>query len=276
MRFTIMRLRAVSQVTYSSPELSIGGEAMNIFARSLLLALCVVACTAAASDKSREKAITEAIQTLVPNATIDSIEPSPLDGFYAVVVGGQVVYVSDDGKYLIQGNVFDLASRTDLTAVRMDKVRKAALAKVPDSERIVFAPESPKYTVSVFTDLDCGYCRKMHSQIAEFNKNGIAIEYLFYPRNGLDAPSYHKAVSVFCADNPQQAFTLAKQGAEPEQANCDNPVAAEFALGNRIGVTGTPTVIGSDGHIIGNYMTPVQLLARLRARDAAPVTTIAH
>lgn len=243
---------------------------MKISTLGFLLALCAVTGTASAADKAAEKAVTDAIHTLVPNAKIDSIEESQLDGFYTVVTGGQVVYVSEDGKYLMQGRLFDLASRTDLTAARMDKVRKAELAKVPDSKRIIFAPEDPKYTVSVFTDIDCGFCRKLHSHIADFNKQGIAVEYLFFPRTGLGTPSYDKAVSVFCADKPKQAFTSAKKGAQPEQAQCENPVASEFALGQRLGVTGTPTIIASNGAIIGGYLTPQQMLVKLRAQAAEP------
>lgn len=243
---------------------------MKLYTLGLLLALGAVTGTAAAADKAAEKTVMDAIHTLVPNAKIDSVEKSELDGFYTVVTGGQVIYVSDDGKYLMQGSLFDLASRTDLTAARMDTVRKAELAKVPDSERIIFAPENPKYTVSVFTDIDCGYCRKLHSHIAEFNKEGIAVEYLFFPRTGLGTPSYHKAVSVWCADKPKKAFTEAKLGAQPAEAKCDNPVASEFSLGQRLGVTGTPTIIASNGAIIGGYLTPEQMLVKVRAQAAKP------
>lgn len=171
--------------------------------------------------------------------------------------------MSDDGKFLMQGSMYDLANKRDLTEARMAGLRRDALAKVPESKRIVFAPKDPKYTVSVFTDIDCGYCRKLHSQIEQYNQQGIAVQYLWFPRSGLNTPSYDKAVSVWCAADRKKAFTEAKAGAEPKTAKCDNPVAEEFDLGQRLGVSGTPSVIAPDGTQIGGYLTPEQMRARL-------------
>jgi thiol:disulfide interchange protein DsbC len=233
------------------------------------LALVLGAATAsAATDPQAEQAVRDAVHKLAPTLKIDSVQPAPLAGLYTVVAGGQVVYVSADGKYMLQGSLYDIANRVDLTSARMDGIRKAALASVPAAKHIEFAPDNPKYHVTVFTDLDCGYCRKLHSHIADFNKAGIAVDYLFFPRTGLGTPSYDKAVSVWCAANRKQAFTLAKQGADPTPAKCDNPVAEEYTLGEKLGVDGTPTVIASDGSVIGGYLTPEQMLQRLQAVDA--------
>ena len=232
----------------------------------LALALAGVSVAAQADDN---KVITDAIHQLVPTAKIDSIQKSPVPGFYEVITTGQVVYVSDDGKYLMQGSMFDLANKKDLTEVRLSGLRREALSKVPDNKRIVFSPKDPKYTVSVFTDLDCGYCRKLHSQIEQYNQQGIAVEYLWFPRSGLNTPSYDKAVSVWCAVDRKKAFSEAKAGAEPKSAKCDNPVAEEFDLGQRLGVNGTPSVIAPDGSQIGGYLTPEQMRAKLDSLAAA-------
>ena len=222
----------------------------------------------AAVDASTSKTITDAIHKLVPAAKVESIDKSPLPGMYTVVASGQVVYVSGDGKYLMQGSLYDLAQRRDLTSARMDSVRKAALAKLPASKHLEFAPKDPKYRVTVFTDLDCGYCRKLHSHIAEYNKDGIAVDYLFFPRTGIGSPSYDKAGSVWCAADRKNAFTEAKLGQNPKPAKCDNPVASEFQLGQKLGVSGTPTIIAKDGSVIGGYLTPAQMLQQLQAVDA--------
>ena len=242
---------------------------MNTFFRlSLATACCLIAGTAWATDANTEKTITDAIHKLVPGAQVESIDTSPLPGMYTVVASGQVVYVSGDGKYLMQGSLYDLADRRDLTSARMDDVRKTALAKMSPAKHIEFAPKDPKYHVTVFTDIDCGYCRKLHSHIAEYNKDGIAVDYLFFPRTGIGSPSYDKAVSVWCAKDQKTALTEAKDGQDPKPAKCDNPVATEFSLGQQLGVTGTPTIIAKDGSVIGGYLTPQQMLQQLQAVDA--------
>ncbi len=233
---------------------------------SLALAIAGLAGAAQADDK---QAVTDAIHQLVPTAKIDLIEKSALPGFYEVVTAGQVVYVTGDGKFLLQGSLFDLAGKKDLTEARLATLRKAALEAVPESKRIVFAPKDPKYTVSVFTDLDCGYCRKLHSQIEQYNQQGIAVQYLWFPRSGPNSPSFDKAVSVWCAADRNKAFTEAKSGKDPKTAKCDNPVNEEFELGQRIGVNGTPAVIAPDGTQIGGYLPPEAMRAKLDSMAAA-------
>lgn len=235
-----------------------------------ILATALLAATgsAGAVDAEVAKTITSAIQSLVPAAQIDSIDESPVPGLYLVVASGQVVYVSADGKYLLQGSMFDLTSRRDLTSARMDGVRHDAVARLSPDQQIRFAPENPKYHVTVFTDIDCGYCRKLHGEMEELNKAGIAVDYLFYPRSGIGTPSFDKAVSVWCADDQQAAMTAAKAGRDPAPAVCDNPVASDYQLGQRLGVTGTPTVIADDGSVIGGYLAPAQMLQNLQAVEA--------
>jgi thiol:disulfide interchange protein DsbC len=224
--------------------------------------ICLFHLPASADDA--EQTVRKAIRALVPDATIDSVRPSGVSGFQEVILGGQIVYVSDDGRFLLQGNIYDLATRADLTENRRSEVRRDALAQVPPEKRIIFAPKERKYTLTVFTDIDCGYCRRMHQHMDEYNAAGIAIEYLFFPRAGIGSPSYDKSVHSWCADDPNEALTRAKLGQELEPRTCDNPVADDFELGRRIGITGTPAVITEDGHLIGGYLPPEQLLQRLQ------------
>ena len=144
-------------------------------------------------------------------------------------------------------------------------VAPLALAKVGPEQRIIFPAKDQKYTVTVFTDIDCGYCRRMHSEMAEYNKRGIGVEYLFFPRAGVGSESYDKAVSVWCAADRNKAMDQAKGGATPESRICDNPVAHDYELGQRIAVTGTPAVFSRGGTQLGGYLPPEQLLQRLAA-----------
>lgn len=226
-----------------------------------------VAATAVAQsaqpDPDAEARVREALGGLVPDVKIDSIKAAPMPGFREVVTSGQVVYVSDDGRLLMQGSVFEIATRTDLTERSRAGIRKAVLDGVGPEQRIIFAPQNPTYRVTVFTDIDCGYCRRMHQEMAEYNALGISIEYLFFPRAGIGSESFEKAVSVWCADNRLQAMTDAKNGLEMPVRNCVNPVTRDYDLGQRIGVDGTPAAFTEDGVQVGGYLPPRQLLQRL-------------
>jgi thiol:disulfide interchange protein DsbC len=231
-------------------------------------ALMMVGANAFAVDATEQK-VRDAIKTMVPEAKIDEVSKSAVPGFYEVVLGGQVVYVSADGKYLMSGSLWDIDAKKDLTDARRSVMRKAAIDEVSESKQIVFAAKQPKHTVTVFTDIDCGYCRRLHQQIAEYNSAGITVKYMFFPRAGLNSESFNKAVSVWCAADRNDALTQAKNGTALENKSCPNPIAEEFELGQKIGVAGTPAIIAHDGTQIGGYLTPEQMVARLDQLEPA-------
>jgi len=230
----------------------------------LLAAALIGAVTlpAAAQDAGDAKA-RAAIQSLVPGAKIDSIADAKMPGFYEVMLQGQIVYVSNDGKYLVQGSIFDIEAKKDLTEASRSVQRKSALAGIGADKRISYGPADAKHTVTVFTDIDCGYCRRMHQQMADYNKLGIKVDYLFFPRAGVGSESFDKAVSVWCAADRGKALTDAKAGVAMDKKECANPIAEEYEIGNKIGVSGTPAVIAADGTQLGGYLPPDQLLQRL-------------
>ena len=233
------------------------------FRHLLPLAFAFAAVFASAADKPEDAAARQALKGIVPDTKIGAIEAAPLPGYRQVLIGSQIVYVSNDGKYMLSGTLYDVASKRDLTASRLAVDHKKKVDEVPMAKRIVFAPDKPQYKITVFTDIDCGYCRKLHSQIAEYNKRGIEVDYLFFPRSGLNSPSYDKAVSVWCAKDRKTAFTEAKAGKTPAPAKCDNPVAEEYKLGAQVGVDGTPTIFAPDGTKIGGYLSPNEMVAKL-------------
>ena len=226
--------------------------------------------SAATSDPAAENVVRAALQRLAPGVQMDSIAPAPLPGFYQVIASGQLVYVSADGKYMLNGDLVDLGAKRNLSERAWAGFRKAELAKVPEAQRIVFAPAHPKYTVTVFSDVNCGYCRMFHSHIAELNAEGIAVEYLAWPREGVTdsagkpTDTYKEMVSVWCASDRKAAFTAAKQGKAPAPASCANPVKDQFDLGVKLGVSGTPMVVGPDGMVLGGYVPPDKLLEMLK------------
>lgn len=214
--------------------------------------------------------VQKAIRSLAANVDVDSIQRAPMPGFYQVIASGQMVYVSADGKYMMHGDLIDLGKRENLSDAAWAAFRKDELAKVPLSQRIVFAPANPKYTVTVFTDVNCGFCRALHAHMAAFNKAGIAVQYLAWPREGVlttagrPTRTYTEMVSVWCAKDRKAAFTEAEDGHAPVAATCVNPVRDQYNLGLKLGVSGTPTIYGSDGRTLGGFVTPEQLLRSLQ------------
>jgi thiol:disulfide interchange protein DsbC len=191
-----------------------------------------------------------------------------LPGVYQVQVGSRVAYVSQDGRYLLQGDLYDLETSRNLTEVTRASSRIDMLAGVPADQMMVFSPADgePKHTITIFTDIDCGYCRQFHREIEQVNNLGIEVHYLFYPRTGPNTDSWAKAEKVWCSgpDLRNAALTRAKLGGQVPDATCDtNPVGSHWDLGHEIGVTGTPSVIAANGEIIGGYMAPDMLLQRL-------------
>ena len=233
-----------------------------------------------APDPAAEKRVRAAIEKIAPRAVIDRIAPAALPGFQEVVTEGHTVYVSNDGHYLLEGSLFDATTKTDITQLGLSVVRREALAKIPVSDRIVFAPTGPaKHTVSVFTDIECGYCRKLHSQIGEYNRLGIAVQYLAFPRAGLGTPDSVAMEAVWCADDRRKALTDAKNGVPVPPKACKNPVADEYHLGQRLGLSGTPMIVNSDGVMLPGYLPPDKMLEALdklaadaKAGKPAPAT----
>jgi thiol:disulfide interchange protein DsbC len=200
--------------------------------------------------------VEERIRSLAPQAASIAISETPIAGLLMVQIGGDIVYATADGKYLVQGRVIDMDTREDLTEGAKSDVRRELLATADTKTQITFAPVEPKYDLTVFTDIDCGYCRKLHAQIDEYNQQGIAIHYMAFPRAGVGSHSYDKAVSVWCASDQRDAMTQAKLGAEPDPLQCDNPIEEQYKLGIDLGVSGTPSLLTADGTMIPGYVPP--------------------
>lgn len=216
-----------------------------------------------AAPGSPESRAIAAIRELNQQVPIDRVGPAPVAGFREAIVAGKTLFISDDGKYLIQGSLYDMHAKKDLSEASVAQLRKDLLKQIPLKDRIVFAPPNPKYTLSVFTDVECGYCQKMHSEIAEYNKQGIEIQYMAFPRMGLGTVDHKKMIAVWCAPDRKKALTDAKSGRTVPMKDCKNPVSMEYDIGQRAGLTGTPMIITADGDQVPGYMPPKELRAYL-------------
>lgn len=193
----------------------------------------------------------------------DSIAETPVAGLYELVLGSQIMYLSESGQYALQGDLYDLTAGDNITENRRNDLRAATLQQLSADEMIVFPAEDEKYQVSVFTDIDCGYCRKLHSEISAYNDQGITVRYLAFPRAGVNSESYNKAVSAWCADNPQAAMTAAKLGQDIPEKTCPNPVAKHYELGQQLGVRGTPSILLNNGEMVPGYVPAARLAQSL-------------
>ena len=233
----------------------------------LLLLLFVLAAPAmqarADADADAPDAVRHALATLVPGTPIDGLRKAQLPGFYEASLGGQPVVVSADGRYLMAGALWDLRHKRNLSEPLMADVRRDVLSALPPTRRFVFAAPEPRATVTVFTAIDCGYCRRLHEQMAAINAAGINVEYLLLAHGGPASPAHALAVSAWCAVDRADALTEAKRGQQPAPNTCPNPIDEHAALARRLGVTTTPTVVASDGRVLGGFLTTPQLVDAL-------------
>jgi thiol:disulfide interchange protein DsbC len=195
-----------------------------------------------------------------PELSDDAIGPSPMPGIYEITLGNRMAYISADARFLIQGDLYDVETEENLTENRRMVSRVRSLDNVSESSMIVFEPEETLRTITVFTDIDCGYCRKLHREIDSYNEQGIKVRYLFFPRSGPQTASWLKAEEVWCADDRNSALTTAKAGGAVESDDCGaTPVADHYQLGRTFGIQGTPAIVADTGELIPGYVSANEL-----------------
>ena len=228
------------------------------------LAMVPAIVLANTDDKAVQERIREAVQQASPGLQVQEVNRTPIPGVREVLINGDVFYFSEDGRYMLQGELLDLKERRSLTEQRREGKRAAILDGVDASSMLIYpAAGKPKHIITVVTDIDCPYCRRFHSHMTDLNARGIEVRYLLLPRAGVRSESYRKAVNVWCADKPLEAMTAAKQGKAVPDRQCDHPVDRHMALTQQMGITGTPAILTGTGGLIAGYMPPDDLVRRL-------------
>jgi thiol:disulfide interchange protein DsbC len=200
----------------------------------------------------------------IPGIKNEDVRATPVPGIFEVRRGADIVYMSGDGKYVFTGDLVRIADQSNLTEEHRRELRVKLIGAVPEAQMVIFSPPQPKYTVTVFTDVDCAYCREFHRQIADYNRLGVRVRYVFFPRTGPNTESWFKAEQVWCSADRQAALTRAKLGKTLDAKRCTNtPVAQEYALGKSIGLEGTPGIFAANGTLLGGYLSPSALLEEL-------------
>lgn len=233
-------------------------------AAALAAVLFAAQAAIAGDDDAQLAQIRETVTGMFKQIKPEEVNPSPIAGWYEIQKGSIVAYISADGRYLLQGDLIDLDNDTNLSEEARNASRRELISSVPDSETIVFSPDHPKYRVTVFTDVECPYCRRLHSQIKDYMAKGIEIRYLLYPREGPDSRSWKTSEKIWCSADRPKALTMAKLDKSFDTKDCDaSEVAKQYALGKDVGLEGTPAIVLDDGTLLGGYVPPSMLKARL-------------
>ncbi|OOZ40637.1 hypothetical protein BOW53_06835 [Solemya pervernicosa gill symbiont] len=239
---------------------------MSLLKKLFIIPVLFTMAAAHAAD-STESVVSAAVKRIAPGVEIEKIAESEIGGLFEVITtAGEVVYVSGDGRYMIQGNLVDMKTKVDLTEQRLAGMWLKVLNKIDDKSTIIYAPEKVKQTITVFTDIDCSYCRKFHTEIPQLNEAGVAVRYLFFPRAGVGSVSYKKTVNVWCAKDRNAALTDAKNGKPVEKGDCENPIIKHLAMVADLGITGTPTIFTPSGRKLPGYL-PSDRLLQVLAQD---------
>jgi len=212
-----------------------------------------------------DQAIRKSLQSIQPDLPIEAIAESPMPGLYQVQLkGGRQLYASADGQFLMQGYLFQFKDGKAVNLTELEEGRGIAreINAIPAKDMVVFSPAAPKTHITVFTDTDCGYCQKLHSEVPELNRLGVEVRYVAFPRQGMSSPAAQELVSVWCAKDQKAAMNRAKNRQAVDEAHCDNPVAKQYELGQMIGVNGTPAIVLANGKMIPGYQ-PAPQLAKL-------------
>jgi thiol:disulfide interchange protein DsbC len=235
---------------------------MRVVTVLMFMALVLSAFSTVADEQVEERLI-KRMQEVFPGVDISHVNSTPIDNIYEVMMGPDVVYMTGDARFVLKGDLIDMQERRNLSEAVRSQARVDLLKNIPESEYIEFAAKNSKDTIYVFTDVDCGYCRKLHRDVPELNEKAITVRYLAYPRAGTRSATYKQMTYIWCAEDRPQALTDAKNGRPAKASNCENPVANQHALGKKMGVRGTPAIFLESGRALPGYLPPDELLKAL-------------
>jgi thiol:disulfide interchange protein DsbC len=236
---------------------------MKFFSLFILVFSLFNSFNVAAGEDAQDR-LKQALSKTMPHVKPDKITETSIPGLYEVVVGSEVVYLSNDARYMIQGDLYDLTTKQNISEQTKATLRLTALNSLGAGQMLVYKPETVKDTITVVTDIDCPYCRRLHSEIADYMAKNVEVRYIFMPLKG--AADMKKTISVWCADNQQKALDVAKSGGTVEDKTCDNPIKEHMELARELGVRGTPAIILENGEMLPGYVPAEKLVAQLRSK----------
>lgn len=227
--------------------------------------------TEAVASESALDGIRERVAEMLPGLTATSVAETPVPGLYELVVDGQIYYVSESAEYLLDGSLIELGTRTNLTENRLGGIQTALIEEIGEDNMLIYEPEEPsERSITIFTDISCGFCRRLHQDIDVLLDAGVRVRYLLFPRAGLGSPGHQALESVWCADDPLAAMTTAKAGGQVPEKRCENPIESHVALAERVGLRGTPLIYLDNGERIPGFREPDVLATMVNESEPLP------
>lgn len=208
--------------------------------------------------------IKASLAIISPSLKVEEITQTAVPGVYQIVAGPTILYSDATGKYFFEGPLYHLEANkdfTNITAERQAVFVKKTLDAVDPATMIVFKAPQEKTYITVFTDIDCTYCRALHKEVGDLNKAGVTVRYMAFPRVPAGQSSFIKAQNVWCAADRNNALTLAKQGEEPKPASCKDPVAMHQEIGKSLQFAVTPVIIFKNGTVMPGYLPAKELIS---------------
>lgn len=233
---------------------------MNTLLRIFTLFVTISAASQVSADDIAE--LKQSLAKTLPQYEASYIEKTPVEGIYQVIIGGQVIYMTKDARYMIDGNLIDLSTKKNYTEDAMSGIRLSQIEKLGEDKMVVYTPENIKHTITVVTDIDCPYCRRLHNEMDQYMAGGVQVRYIFMPLKGKS--DFRTTVSVWCAKDRNEALNMAKAGAQLEAKDCENPIDEHLNVSRSLGVRGTPAIILQDGSMLPGYVPAGKLIAELQ------------
>lgn len=231
----------------------------------LVIAISTMASAAFAGDDA-VKRITASLAQIQPAMKPTSISESPIPDLYQVVFGSQVIYMTSDARYLFQGDFYDLEKKVSISESAKSAFRLEKLKKISSEDMVVYKPEKVDAVITVVTDIDCPFCRKLHNEVPDYLQNNVEVRYIFMPLKG--PADMRKTISVWCSDDQQTSLDIAKAGGEVDEAKCDNPIDKHLKLARELGVRGTPAILMENGEMLPGYVPFEKIVAELKTRES--------
>lgn len=243
---------------------------MNNMLRTFALALTVATATQVSANDDVDE-LKNALAKRLPQYEVSRIDNTPIEGLYQVILSGQVIYMTKDARYMLDGNLVDLSTRKNYSEDAMSEIRLSELEQLGEEKMVVYTPDEVKHTITVVTDIDCPYCRRLHSEMDQYLDGGIKVRYVFMPLKGKG--DYDTTVTVWCSKDKNEALDLAKAGTELEAKDCDNPIDEHLKVSRSLGVRGTPAIILQDGSMLPGYIPAKKLVNELHRMNVSTAKT---
>ncbi|NNJ97166.1 MAG: DsbC family protein [Gammaproteobacteria bacterium] len=234
--------------------------------RTFALALTVAAATQVSANEDVDE-LKNALAKRLPQYEVSRIDSTPIEGLYQVILSGQVIYMTKDARYMLDGNLVDLSTKKNYSEDAMSEIRLSQLEQLGEENMVVYTPETVKHTITVVTDIDCPYCRRLHSEMDQYLDGGIKVRYVFMPLKGKG--DYQTTVTVWCSEDKNEALDMAKAGTELQAKDCDNPIDQHLKVSRSLGVRGTPAIILQDGSMLPGYIPAKKLVTELNRMNVS-------